>query len=159
MKFKKFGIAFAQVQVNQALITGNTMLFVHYRVADLEFGEVAQPVFQRRFALRIALGAAGLGRRTAGIEFGFGDEGEFFCFADHEAGKQGPDTQREAGSAGHECGGIGGRVGLDVIFNKQFGQCFTATCRFGEQQAAAREGRQETFERAERILGPAVDGY
>jgi hypothetical protein len=51
--------AFAEVQVDQALIAADAVLFVHHRVADLEFGEVAQPVVERRFALRIALGAAG----------------------------------------------------------------------------------------------------
>ncbi len=66
---QEFGHAFAEVEVDQAAVAADAVLHVHHRVADLEFGEVAQHALDR--ALR--LGAAALAPHRAGVELGLGD--------------------------------------------------------------------------------------
>ncbi len=71
VKFEKFHIAFAQIEVYQSPIACDAVLFVHHRIADFQFGEIAQPVVERGFALG---GLSTAARRASGVEFGFGDE-------------------------------------------------------------------------------------
>jgi hypothetical protein len=85
--------------------------FVHYRVADLEFGEVLQPVVEGGFLLGFAPGAA----RRAGEEFGFGDESELF---QRKAGVQRADAEGQFGIAGEETGQFGAGFGLHAVLGK-----------------------------------------
>jgi hypothetical protein len=71
MEFEELHVAFAEVHVNEALIAGDAVLLMYDRVADLQLGQVAQPVVERGFALR---GVAAAARRAAGVELGFGDK-------------------------------------------------------------------------------------
>jgi hypothetical protein len=59
-------------------------------IADLQFGQVAQPAFE--------VGAAGIGAppartRRGGVELVFGDDGDAI---QHEAARQGADAEHEA---------------------------------------------------------------
>jgi hypothetical protein len=90
MQFEEFLFAEAEVHPDQPAVTADAVAFVHDRVADLEFGEVLQPVVEGGFLLGFAPGAA----RRAGEEFGFGDESELL---QRKAGVQRADAERQFG--------------------------------------------------------------
>ncbi len=115
VEFEEFHVAFAEIHVDQALIAGDAVLLVDYRIANLELGQVAQPVVERGLAL---CGVARTTRRAAGVEFGFGDEGELI---ENEAFMQRRDAQRELAVSGQEPGKVGAGVGFQSVFGKQAG--------------------------------------
>ena len=46
MQLKELRVAFTEVHVHQTLIAADAVLLVYHRVADLEFGQIAQPVVE-----------------------------------------------------------------------------------------------------------------
>ena len=77
MQFEKFRFALAKVEVNQAVVAGDPVLFMHHRIADFQLGQIAQPVIERGFFAATPLGAP---RRAVGVQLGLGDDGERFVF-------------------------------------------------------------------------------
>jgi hypothetical protein len=71
VQFEELHLAFAQIEVDQALIASDAMLLMHDRRTHLQFGEIPQPVVDRSPALRHVASAP---RRTVGVQFGFGDD-------------------------------------------------------------------------------------
>ena len=58
VEFEELHVAFAEVEVDEPLVAGDAMLFMDHWGADLEFGEIAQPVVDRGLALcRVACAA------------------------------------------------------------------------------------------------------
>ncbi len=67
---QEFVLAFAEVEIDQPLVARDAVLFVDHRIADLEFGQVAQHAFDIGFLCR----ARGTAARLRGIQFGFRDQ-------------------------------------------------------------------------------------
>ncbi len=67
VQFEEFLLAGAEIHADQAPVAADAVAFMHHRIADLEFGEVLQPVVEAGLARRFAPGAA----RRAGVELGF----------------------------------------------------------------------------------------
>ena len=152
MQFEEFLLAEAEVHAHQPTIAPDAVAFMHHRVADLEFGEILQPVVESGFLLRLAPRAA----RRAGEQLGFGDEGQI---VQRETGLQGADAERQLRVAGQKAGQIGAGGGLQVVFAEHRGQRFAAAGGFGNQQHAALEAGEMVLQRTQRIVAPAVDRH
>ena len=162
VEFEKLHVALAQVKVHQTSITRDAVLFVHYRITDLQFGEVAQPVVQRGLALcRVTTPPRG----APGVEFGLGNEGPLIglrgtrCIRRQEkAVVQRRDAQRQSALADEEFAKIGAGIGFQAIVGEECGKGFAASGRFCQQQHAAGKAGDKSLQSAQRIVGTAGDG-
>ncbi len=151
MQFEEFLFAEAEIHPDQPAVTADAVAFVHDRVADLEFGEVFQPVVEGGFLLGFAPGTAG----CAGEEFGFGDESEL---VQRKAGLQRADAEGEFGLAAEETGQFGAGFGLHAVLGEHRGQGFAPTGGFSQQHDAAGVAGEVGFQGMQRVFGAAVDG-
>ncbi len=151
VQFEEFLLAEAEVHAHQALVAADAVAFVHHRVADLELGQILQPVIEACLLGRLAPGAAG----RAGEQFGFGNEGDAIK---GEACLQRADAQRQARVASDEGAQIGGGRRLQAVLGEHRRQRFAPAGGFGDQQHAAGVAGQMVFQRTQRVFRPAVDG-
>ena len=63
VQFEEFLLAGAEVHAHQALVAADAVAFMHHRVADLELGQILQPVVETGLARRFAPATA----RCAGV--------------------------------------------------------------------------------------------
>ena len=153
MQFEELHVAFAEVEVHQPLVAGDAVLLVHHRIADLQLGQVAQPVVERGLALRRVARAS---CRAAGVQLGFGDEGKLF---EQKSVVQGCHAEREFGVAGQKAWEVAAGRGFQAVFVEQVGERFAPSGRFGEQQNAPGKAVDKGFQARERVVGAALDGY
>ena len=151
VQFEEFLLAEAEIHAHQPLIAADAMAFMNDRVADLELGEILQPVVEGCLARGFAAGAA----RAAGEQFGFGDKGEA---GKGKAGLQGADAERQPDIAVDKCSRVGTGGNAQAMFGEHRGQRFAAAGTFGHQQHAARVVSEKALERAERLVASAVNG-
>ena len=118
VEFEELHVAFAEIHVDQSLIAGDAVLLMYYRIANLEFGQVTQPVVERSLALRRLLAAA---RGAAGEEFGLGDKRDTFGLVEDESFVQRRDAERQTAVAGKESTQVSAGVGFDALFGQQPG--------------------------------------
>jgi hypothetical protein len=133
---EEFGVALAEIHVHQAEVAADAVAFMHHRVADLQFGQVAQPAFE--------VGAAGIGAAPAragrgGVELVLGDDGDASrpSPSSSEAAGERADAEHEARLAGEEAGEVGQGSGGEAVFGEVVGQRLAPAGRFGQQQHAA----------------------
>ena len=82
---------------------------------------------------------AAAARRAAGVELGFGDDGERFGRVEDETFVQRRDAERQAARASQKTGKVGARVRLEAVFGEEAGERLAPAGAFGEQQHAAAE--------------------
>ena len=155
VQFEEFLLAGAEVHAHQALVAADAVALMHHRVADLELGQVLQPVVETGLARGFAPGTAW----RAGVQLGFGNEGELLSTrGQRKTGVQRGHAQRQWRTAGDKAGEIGAGLSFDAVFAQHGGQGFAPAGRFGQQQHAALEARQVVLQLVKRVFGPAVDG-
>jgi hypothetical protein len=149
---EEFGVAFAEVHVQQPEVAADAVAFMHHGIADPQFGQVAQPAFE--------VGAAGIGASSArtgrgGVELVLRDDRDAF---QQEAARQGADAEHEARLIGQEAGEIqAGRRG-EAVLGEVIGQGLAPAGRFGQQQDAAGLSAEEGAQGSQRVVGLAIDG-
>ena len=151
LEVEKLFIAVAVVHVHQAEIAADAMILVHYRVADLQFREVAQPAFEVGPAcVRALVARAGGG----GVELVFGNDSKV---GENETTRERGGRKHQASFTHDECGKIGACFSVQLVFGEIFLQRFTSAGGFGEQQYAGRSGVEKVAQRCQRVVGFAVD--
>ena len=142
----------AQIERRQAEVASDPVLLVHDRVADPHLGQIAQ------HRVDVAAPRLSLARppHDTRIELGLGNQRDVRRRPD-EPGMQRARHQRRARVASDEFGPVGDDCRLESIFGEILLHGFAApeTLR-GDQHAFARGGHM-ALERAQRIIGPAVD--
>jgi hypothetical protein len=151
MQLEELGVAFTEIEMDEPLVTSDAVLLMHHRRADLELGQVAQPVVDRGPSRRDMAAAP---RRAVGVEFGLGDDRQV---VEHEAVVQRSDAQRERRLARPEFFEASAGAGLQAVFGKQRGERLAPSGGLGEQQRAAGETVEEGLQAPQGIIGAAVD--
>ncbi len=149
---QKFRLAFAQVEIGEAEIAADTVLGVHYGVADAQLRQVAHHALDRG---RAYLGALA-GAHRAGVELGFGDDADILV-EQGEAVEQRRRAEHAARSGGEKIGEVRADFRRDAIFGQVLAHGLAPARRFGEQQHARGGAREEGFQPRERIGGAALD--
>ena len=145
---------FAVALVHQAVVAADAVLGVHHRVARAQLREVAQHALDRGLAGAVAALAR---PRGAGIELGFGDDGDAFAIQD-EAVQQRPDGKAEAGRGRQEPGEAGAGLGMQSVLGEVLDQGLAAAGGLREQQRAHRGARDERLQPMQRVARAALDG-
>jgi hypothetical protein len=150
-QMQKLSIAFAQIHVHEAQVAADTMLLMHYRVANAEFREIAQPAFQIRTP-----GVAPTRARPGGggIQLVLGDDRDVI---EQKAAGERPCTQRERLMAQQEFGKVSASAGTQLMGDKVIVQGFASAWGFSQQQHAAWCAGKKLAQVGERIVGFALD--
>jgi hypothetical protein len=131
LQMQEFGFALAQVHVGEADVAADAVLQMHHRIADLQFGQIAQEVLGSDLAT-VALAARTRLRR---VELAFGHQREWWRLQ-HEAFGQRPDGDRQCGfRREHRIEAIARRTG-QTVFGEVVDQCFAPACRLGHHHDA-----------------------
>ena len=153
-QMQELGVALAEVHVDEAEVAADTVRYMHHRVADLQFRQVAQPALHgRRLACIAANPAAGGG----GIELGLGEHREL-CRGQHEAACERGDAECETRVGIQEGAEVGAGLGADLVFGEELRHRLAPAGRIGQQQHAAVEAGEEGLELVQRIGRLALDG-
>ena len=150
---QEFVLAFAEVEVHQALIARDAVLLMHHRVARLELGQVAQHAFH----VALLRGARGAASGLRGIQLGLGDDGEL-VIRQREADLDGADAEHEFVFAGEEGCVVFAHGGREAVFLQVAGHDLAAAEAVGEQQYASGVDLQEVLEGVGGDFGLAVYG-
>jgi len=132
-KHQQFGAAFAQIHRNQTLIAANAVRFVHDRVANLEFRQIAQ----HRIGIAAFLLFAAASLCDGGIKVALGDNGKL-VFGERKTADQGGGDEHEALGFGVEIRPGFGQRRLDAIFGKILRHRFAPAQTLGADQNATR---------------------
>ncbi len=148
-------LAVAHVDRDQALVAADTVLAVHHRVADLQFGQVAHHGIDGGGLFLLAAAAAAHG---LGVQLGLGDESDALVAQD-EALVQRRHPEHEAGLAAHQVGAVGHAFGVQAAGGEHLRQRLAPAGGFRADHHAAVAAHQERFEIDERVFRAAVDGH
>ena len=151
LQLHQLGFAFAQAHGHQADVAADAVLFVHHRIAGLDFGQVAQHgVGTGARAL-----AAGMAARHVLVELGFSDHGDAGV-GQHEAGIERGHGQRQRHAAGEEFRPVVHRARLDAVLLQELMHGFAAAQAFHRDQDALLATADEGVQQMQRVVGAAL---
>jgi hypothetical protein len=149
---QEFVRSIAEIERREPEVASDTVLLVHDRIADAHFRQIAQHRIDVA-APRVAL--AGPAHDTR-IKLGLGDQRDVRLGPD-ETGMERTCDQRRARVAGDELGPVGDHCRLESVFGEILLHGFTAAEALRRDQYALGGGGHMAFERAQRIVGAAID--
>ena len=177
MQLEKFLRALAKIHRHQTRIATDAVLFMHHRIADIDFSQIAQQAFGTGAGFFAASRLFDLGR----IQLVFGDDGETLIGQDKSALQGREDDanplfcarytavliacasplsgRRERGprlAAVEFREALDGR-GFQAIFSEKLGDGLTPPHAVGGDENVALEGRHERAKLRQRVRGAAVD--
>ena len=149
---QEFGGAFAEVHAQQTEVAADAVGLVHYRITDLDLGQVAQHAFGGG-ALGVARGALA---HLRGIEFVFSDERDL-RHGINETVAERRHAEHEVFAAGVELRPVRDLRRLQPVFSEILEHGFSAAQRLGEYQDASGVAVGKAAQPVQRIVGAALD--
>ena len=150
-KGEEFGGAVAEIEILQTQIAADAVTFVNDRIADLDFGQIAQHAFAGGLARFTLTFRAHLCR----VEFVFSDDDKAARVDKARVARSDAQHQGSAGNFEFIEGGAGDR--FQPIAGKVFEHGFAAAGGFGQQQRTTAVAGQKRLERDQRIFCAAID--
>jgi len=149
---QEFVRSIAEVECREPQVAADAVLLVHDRIADAHFRQIAQHRIDVA-APRIPLARSAHDTR---IKLGLGDQRHVRAGPD-ETGVQRTRDQRRARVAGDELGPVGDHRRLETVLREILLHGFAAAEALRCDQYALGGGGDMAFERAQRIVGTAID--